>query len=168
MANHLTPEELSKEMGIKRDDVVRLCHEQAVPIYHGKIDKFLFSSRRPGDAPSRARQGPADGSSPRRPAASRNLTSMLRAVAATVVCSLAVVVPNAGAATLNQTINGWIAHSDFSGAHTTLLVFDRNTEPVRGRPPCQRRLEAGLEHEARDLRDGALSLRDGDAALAPR
>ena len=44
MANHLTPEELSKEMGIKRDEVIRLCHEQAVPIYHGKIDKFLFST----------------------------------------------------------------------------------------------------------------------------
>ena len=44
MANHLTPEELSKEMGLKRDEVVRLCHEQAVPIYHGKIDKALFSA----------------------------------------------------------------------------------------------------------------------------
>jgi hypothetical protein len=44
MANHLTPEELSKETGIKRDEVVRLCHEQAVPIYHGKIDKMLFTA----------------------------------------------------------------------------------------------------------------------------
>jgi hypothetical protein len=44
MANHLTPEELSKETGIKREEVVRLCHEQAVPIYHGKIDKFLFAA----------------------------------------------------------------------------------------------------------------------------
>ena len=52
---------------------------------------------------------------------------MLRAVAASVVVSLAVVVPNAGAATINQTINGWIAHSKFAGAHTTLLVFDRTT-----------------------------------------
>ena len=38
------PKKLSKEMGIKRDEVIRLCHEQAVPIYHGKIDKFLFST----------------------------------------------------------------------------------------------------------------------------
>ena len=32
MANHLTPEELSQELGI----------EEGVPIYHGKIDKHLF------------------------------------------------------------------------------------------------------------------------------
>jgi hypothetical protein len=46
MANHLTPEELSKEFGLKREDVIKLCHEQHVPIYHGKIDKFLFSAVR--------------------------------------------------------------------------------------------------------------------------
>ena len=46
MANHLTPEELSKEMGMKREEVIRLCHEQSVPIYHGKIDKSLFSAVR--------------------------------------------------------------------------------------------------------------------------
>lgn len=40
---------------------------------------------------------------------------------------LAAAVPHAGAATLNQTINGWIAHSAFSGTRTTLLVYDRNT-----------------------------------------
>ena len=44
MANHLTPEELSKEFGMKREDVIRLCHEQPVPIYHGKIDKSLFAA----------------------------------------------------------------------------------------------------------------------------
>jgi hypothetical protein len=42
MANHLTPDELSKECNLKREDVIRLCHEQHVPIYHGKIDKSLF------------------------------------------------------------------------------------------------------------------------------
>ena len=42
MANHLTPEELSKEFNLKREEVIRLCHEQCVPIYHGKIDKSLF------------------------------------------------------------------------------------------------------------------------------
>jgi hypothetical protein len=42
MANHLTPDELSKEVGLKREDVIRLCHEYSVPIYHGKIDKTLF------------------------------------------------------------------------------------------------------------------------------
>jgi hypothetical protein len=42
MANHLTPEELSKELGLDRQEVIRLCVEEGVPIYHGKIDKYLF------------------------------------------------------------------------------------------------------------------------------
>ena len=42
MPNHLTPEELSKEVGMERDDVVRFCVEEGVPIYQGKIDKSLF------------------------------------------------------------------------------------------------------------------------------
>ena len=43
MANHLTPEELSKEVGIERDEVIRICLEEHVPIYQGKIDKWLFT-----------------------------------------------------------------------------------------------------------------------------
>jgi hypothetical protein len=43
MANHLTPEELSKETGIDREEVIRICLEEHVPIYHGKIDKSLFA-----------------------------------------------------------------------------------------------------------------------------
>jgi hypothetical protein len=46
MANHLTPEELSKELGIDREDVIRVCVEEGVPIYQGKIDKTLFSYAR--------------------------------------------------------------------------------------------------------------------------
>jgi hypothetical protein len=42
MANHLTPEELSKELGIDREEVIRVCLQESVPIYHGKIDKTLF------------------------------------------------------------------------------------------------------------------------------
>ena len=42
MANHLTPEELSKEVGIEREEVIRICIEENVPIYQGKIDKTLF------------------------------------------------------------------------------------------------------------------------------
>ena len=42
MANHLTPEELSKEVGIDRAEVIRICIEEHVPIYQGKIDKTLF------------------------------------------------------------------------------------------------------------------------------
>jgi hypothetical protein len=45
MANHLTPEELSKEAGIERDEVIRICVEEHVPIYQGKIDKFLFHAQ---------------------------------------------------------------------------------------------------------------------------
>jgi hypothetical protein len=45
MANHLTPEELSKEVGMDRDDVIRICLEEHVPIYHGKIDKTLFQAQ---------------------------------------------------------------------------------------------------------------------------
>jgi hypothetical protein len=42
MANHLTPEELSRELGIEQQDVIRVCMQEGVPIYHGKIDKYLF------------------------------------------------------------------------------------------------------------------------------
>jgi hypothetical protein len=45
MPNHLTPEELSKELGLERDEVIRVCMQEGVPIYHGKIDKFLFQAQ---------------------------------------------------------------------------------------------------------------------------
>jgi hypothetical protein len=45
MANHLTPEELSKELGIDRQEVIRVCYEEHVPIYQGKIDKTLFQAQ---------------------------------------------------------------------------------------------------------------------------
>jgi len=44
MANHLTPEELSKEVGLERAEVIRICIEEHVPIYQGKIDKTLFQA----------------------------------------------------------------------------------------------------------------------------
>jgi hypothetical protein len=44
VANHLTPEELSKELGIDRKEVIRLCIEESIPIYQGKIDKSLFQA----------------------------------------------------------------------------------------------------------------------------
>ena len=43
MANHLTPEELSDELGMDREEIIKLCIEEGVPIYHGKIDKWLFA-----------------------------------------------------------------------------------------------------------------------------
>ena len=45
MANHLTPEELSKEFGLDRQEVIRVCVEEGVPIYQGKIDKTLFQAQ---------------------------------------------------------------------------------------------------------------------------
>jgi hypothetical protein len=45
VANHLTPEELSKELGIAREEVIRVCLEESIPIYHGKIDRSLFEAQ---------------------------------------------------------------------------------------------------------------------------
>jgi hypothetical protein len=45
LANHLTPDELSREVGIDRDEVIRICVEEHVPIYQGKIDKTLFQAQ---------------------------------------------------------------------------------------------------------------------------
>jgi hypothetical protein len=45
LPNHLTPEELSKEVGIEREEVIRICFEEHVPIYQGKIDKTLFQAQ---------------------------------------------------------------------------------------------------------------------------
>ena len=45
MPNHLTPEELSKEMGIDRQEVIRVCMQEGVPIYQGKIDKTLLQAQ---------------------------------------------------------------------------------------------------------------------------
>jgi hypothetical protein len=44
LPNHLTPEELSKEVGMDRDQVIRVCLEESIPIYQGKIDKTLFQA----------------------------------------------------------------------------------------------------------------------------
>ena len=45
MPNHLTPDELSKEMNLDREQVIRLCLQEGVPIYQGKIDKTLFAAQ---------------------------------------------------------------------------------------------------------------------------
>ena len=46
MANHLTPEELSEQYRMDRKEIIRLCLEEHVPIYQGKIDKTLFEAVR--------------------------------------------------------------------------------------------------------------------------
>jgi hypothetical protein len=45
VANHLTPEELAKELNIDRDEVIRVCVQEHIPIYQGKIDKSLFQAQ---------------------------------------------------------------------------------------------------------------------------
>ena len=45
MANHLTPEELAKELRIDREEVIRVCVQEGIPIYQGKIDKALFQAQ---------------------------------------------------------------------------------------------------------------------------
>jgi hypothetical protein len=44
VANHLTPSELADEMHMKRQEVIGKCVEMGVPIFHGRIDKFLFET----------------------------------------------------------------------------------------------------------------------------
>lgn len=44
MANHLTPTELADELNMKRREVIGKCLEMGVPIFHGRIDKYLFKS----------------------------------------------------------------------------------------------------------------------------
>jgi hypothetical protein len=53
-AKSLTPEELSEEVGMERDDVIRFCVEEGVPIYHGKIDKTLFQAQLEASAATRS------------------------------------------------------------------------------------------------------------------
>ena len=43
MANHLTPDELAKELNMDREAVIKICIAEGVPIYQGKIDKWLFT-----------------------------------------------------------------------------------------------------------------------------
>lgn len=45
MANHLTPDELAKELNMDRESIIRICISEGVPIYHGKIDKSLFQAQ---------------------------------------------------------------------------------------------------------------------------
>ena len=58
MPNHFTPEELSKELGMEREEVIRLCVEESIPIYHGKIDRSLFEAQlQAAGAPRQAAAG---------------------------------------------------------------------------------------------------------------
>jgi hypothetical protein len=43
MANHFTPEELAKDLGMDSKEVVRFCIEEGIPIYKGKVDRHLLT-----------------------------------------------------------------------------------------------------------------------------
>ncbi len=45
MANHLTPDELARELNMDREAIIRICVAEGVPIYQGKIDKHLFQAQ---------------------------------------------------------------------------------------------------------------------------
>jgi len=36
---------VSKELGLDRQEVIKVCVEEGVPIYQGKIDKYLFQAQ---------------------------------------------------------------------------------------------------------------------------
>lgn len=46
MPNHLTPEEIGEAYGLNAHEVLRLCMETGVPVYHGRIDRGLFEVAR--------------------------------------------------------------------------------------------------------------------------
>lgn len=43
MANHFTPEELARELGMDKKEVIQFCVEEGIPIYKGKIDRSLLT-----------------------------------------------------------------------------------------------------------------------------
>lgn len=54
MANHLTPTELADQLHMKRQEVIGKCVELGVPIFHGRIDRFLFEASLRSQAATRA------------------------------------------------------------------------------------------------------------------
>ena|GEM_PF-394672 len=42
MANHLSPTDLARMLGLDRQEVLAKCREYGVPVFHGQIDKTLF------------------------------------------------------------------------------------------------------------------------------
>ena len=43
MANHFTPEELAKEIGMETQGLIEFCLREGIPIYKGKIDRSLLA-----------------------------------------------------------------------------------------------------------------------------
>lgn len=43
MANHFTPQELARELGMDTKEVIQFCVAEGIPIYKGKIDRSLLA-----------------------------------------------------------------------------------------------------------------------------
>ncbi len=56
MANHLTPTELAREVGLERRDVIAKCMELGIPIFQGRIDKTLFMAGVEASLPAHRQQ----------------------------------------------------------------------------------------------------------------
>lgn len=59
MANHLTPTELAREVGLERRDVVAKCVELGVPIFQGRVDKTLYMASVEAAMPEHRRESSA-------------------------------------------------------------------------------------------------------------
>ena len=44
MANHFTPEELAKDLGMEEREVIQFCVDEGIPIYKGKVDRSLLTA----------------------------------------------------------------------------------------------------------------------------
>ncbi len=62
MANHLTPTELAREVGMERRDVVATCLELGIPIFQGRIDKTLYMASVEAALPEHQRAAQSAGS----------------------------------------------------------------------------------------------------------
>jgi|GEM_PF-333971 len=59
MANHLTPTELAREVGLERRDVVAKCLELGIPIFQGRVDKTLYMASVEAAMPEHRRAAPS-------------------------------------------------------------------------------------------------------------
>ncbi len=44
MANHFTPEELAKDLGMDARELIAFCLRESIPIYKGKVDRSLLTA----------------------------------------------------------------------------------------------------------------------------
>lgn len=59
MANHLTPTELAREVGVERREVIAKCMELGIPIFQGRIDKTLYQAGVQAAMPAHRQSAPS-------------------------------------------------------------------------------------------------------------